>query len=75
MTYEKKKDYFLFFVGLVGSFQIRMVGTFYVAEIIALASCLLISVWEFTRNNQMKKMFHFLLLWLFGALFGISTRK
>lgn len=70
MTYEKRKDFFLFFVGLIGSFQIRIVGTFYVAEIVALVSCIFISVSEFKNNRKLSKMYHLLLLWLAGALFS-----
>lgn len=70
MTYDKYKDYLLLFIGLVGSIQVRIIGTFYIAELIAIASLLFIPIWDFWESKMIRKMFFLLILWLFGALFS-----
>lgn len=68
MTYEKKKDYFIFLCGLVGTFSLRVFGTFYIIEIIAFLSYIFIPWWRFTESPRMRKVMLMAFLWLIGAM-------
>lgn len=68
MTYEKKKDYFVFLCGLVGTFSLRVLGTFYIIEIIAFLSYLFIPWTRFIENPRMRKVIRMAFLWLLGAM-------
>lgn len=68
MTFEKKKDYFIFFCGLVGTFSLRVLGTFYIIEIIAFLSYLFIHWRRFWDNPRMRMVFKMAFLWLLGAM-------
>lgn len=68
MTYEKKKDYFIFFCGLTSSFSLRVLGTFYFIEIIAFLSYFFIPWRKYTENPRMRKVIFMAFLWLLGAI-------
>lgn len=68
MTKEKKKDYFIFFAGLAGTFSLHVLGTFYIIEIIAFLSYIIIPWRKYKAEPQMKKLISMAFLWLLGAV-------
>lgn len=67
---SKRKDYFIFFAGLIGTFSLRILGTFYLIEILAFVSYLFIPWRRYARNPRMVKLLKFAFLWLLGAIFA-----
>lgn len=65
---SKRKDYFIFFAGLIGTFPLRILGTFYPIEILAFVSYLFIPWRRYARNPRMVKLLKFAFLWLLGAI-------
>ena len=65
---SKRKDYFIFFAGLIGTFSLRILGTFYLIEILAFVSYLFIPWRRYARNPRMVKLLKFAFLWLLGAI-------
>lgn len=63
-----KKDKILLFTGLVGCFQVRILGTFYMAEIIAFAGILFFPVGVYKSNPAVIKMMKMAGLWLVGCI-------
>lgn len=68
MTSVKRKDYFIFLCGLVGTFSLRVLGTFYIIEIIAFLSYIFIPWRRSFKNPRMRKVIMMAFLWLLGAM-------
>lgn len=68
MTIERKKDLFVLLIGLVGGIRIRMMGTFYLSEILIFLSYYFVSWKVFADNRYVRRLMLLALLWLLGCL-------
>lgn len=68
MSVEKKKDYFVLLIGLLGGVRMRLMGTFYLSEIIIYVSTLFIAWYLYRRNPYVKTMIRLGGLWLVGCV-------
>ena len=68
MTKERKKDLFVFFVGLMAVFKIRIFGTFYGSEILAYMSYLFIDWTKYRQNRKVVTLIKMAFVWLVGVI-------
>jgi hypothetical protein len=68
MTLEKKKNYLVFFIGIIGGVKFRFIGTFYASEIFIFISLFTISWSSFNHNKYARTLFKLAILWLIGAI-------
>ncbi len=68
MKENRKKDLFVFVLGLLALVKVRFVGTFAIAELVAFAMLPFINWSKFKENQQTKTLFKLAFLWLVGVV-------
>lgn len=68
MSYERRKDLFIFFVGLMAVFKMRVLGTFYGSEILAFLSYIFIDWTIFKYNRKVVIFIYLAFVWLCGVI-------
>ena len=64
----KRKDKFIFVIGLLSLIKVRYLGTFALAEIIAFVFLPLIPWKKFSENQDMRRLLKYSLVWLAGVI-------
>lgn len=64
----KRKDKFIFFIGLLSLIKVRFLGTFAVAELIAFALLPFIPINQFVENKDMRRLLKYSFVWLAGVI-------
>jgi hypothetical protein len=68
LGFNKKKNIFVFVIGLLTYIQIQVMGTFGIAELIALAAFPFIRPFQQFKELRVKKLSNYLLLGIFGLI-------
>jgi len=68
LGFNNKKDLFVFIIGLLTYIQVQVLGTFGIAELIALSAFPFIKPFKQLKDLRVKKLSNYLLLGIFGLI-------